>query len=198
MDSKFFNGILILFFPDGIFKRAVNVEDAFKPLTSLLFSAFLFSSVGIYVLKHFTYYKFSISLPQVFLISLSVFFIFIIVTSAVSGLLNWGYSTTLRHKGRKIEPDFLGSFCAHTYTIPLWLFLIFLHIVLYRIQDNVFVIVLSIAAIIRLLDIEARLVKVVYKMRLVQGYMLVFLQTMLLTLGGFVGYMLNLLISASR
>lgn len=198
MDSKFFNGILVLFFPDDILKRAVNDEDAFKPLTSLLFSAFLFSSVGIYVLKHFTYYKFSISLPQAFLVSLSVFFIFIIVTSAVSGFLNWGYSTTLRLKGRKIEPDFLGSFCAHAYIVPLWLFLTFLHIVLYGIQDNVFCIVLSLAAIIRLLDIEARLVKVVYKMHLVQGYMLVFLQTMLLFLGGFIGYGLRLFIFAGR
>ena len=197
MDSKFFNGILVLLFPDGIFKRAVNDEDAFKPLTSLLFSALLFSSMGIYVLKYFTYYKFSISLAQVCLVILSVFFIFIIITSAMSGLLDWGYSTTLRHKGRKIAPDFLGSFCAHAYTVPLWMFLIFLHIVLYKLQDNVFIIILSAAVIIRLLDIEARLVKVVYKMRLVQGYMLVFLQTMLLFLGVFIGYLIRLSISAS-
>ncbi len=198
MDSKFFNGILVLLFPDRIFKRAVKDEDAFKPLISLLFSAVLFSSVGIYVLKNFTYFKLTISVSQVFLVILSVFFVFILVTSAVSGILNWVYPMTLRIRSKKITDDFLGNFCAHAYTIPLWMFLIFLHIVLYRVQDNIFFIALSIAAIIRLLDVEARLVKAVYKMRLMQGYVLVFLQTMLFSLGSFIGYVLSRLISAYR
>ncbi len=198
MDSKFFNGILVLLFPDRIFKRAVKDEDAFKPLNSLLFSAVLFSSLGIYLLKNFTYFKLKISVLQVFLVILSVFFVFILVTSAVSGLLNWVYSMTLRIKSKKITSDFLGSFCTHAYTVPLWLFLIFLHIVLYTTWDNIFFIALSVAAMIRLLDLEARLVKAVYKMRLMQGYMLVFLQTLLFFLGSFIGYVFSRLIAGYR
>ncbi|MCG2712119.1 MAG: hypothetical protein L6416_07345 [Candidatus Omnitrophica bacterium] len=195
MDSKFFNGILVLLFPDTIFKQAVKDEDAFKPLTSLLFSAVLFSSLGLFVLKNFTYFKLSLSVPQVFLVILSVFFVLILVTSAVSGLLNWVYLLTLRFKSKKIIPDFLGSFCAHAYTVPVWLFLIFLHIVMQRSQDNIFFMVLSVIVILRLLDLEARLVKTVYKIRLMQSYMLVFLQTLLFSLGSFIGNVLSRLIA---
>ncbi|MCK4994084.1 MAG: hypothetical protein KAS13_03450 [Candidatus Omnitrophica bacterium] len=198
MDSKFFNGILVLLFPDSIFKKAVKDEDALKPLTSLLFSAFIFSALGIYVLKKFTYFKLNISALQVFLGIFFVFFVFILVTAFLSGLLNWVYSAALRIKKKKIVPDFLGSFCTHAYIVPLWMFLIFLHIVLYRIQDNVFLLILSIAVIIRFLDIEARLVKAVYKMRLMQGYMLVFLQTLLLFMGSFIGYALSNFINVNR
>ncbi|MFH1092540.1 MAG: hypothetical protein V1739_00135 [Candidatus Omnitrophota bacterium] len=198
MDSKFFNGILVLLFPDRIFKGAVKGEDAFKPLTSLLFSAVLFSTLGIYVLKNFTYFKLSLSITQSWLVILSVFFVFILATSAVSGLLNWMYSMTLRVKSKEIEPDFLGSFCVHAYTVPLWLFLIFLHIVLYGKHDNILFIVISAAVMIRLLDLEARLVKAVYKMRLMQSYALVFLQTLLICLGSLIGYVLSRLIAGSR
>ena len=198
MDSKFFNGILVLLFPDRIFKRAVKDEDAFKPLTSLLFSAVLFSSLGIYILKNFTYFKLSISVLQVFLVILSVFFVFILLTSAVSGLLNWVYLMTFRIKSKKITSDFLGNFCTHAYIVPIWMFLIFLHIAFYGMQRNIFFIVLFVAAIVRLLDLEARLVKAVYKMRLMQGYLLVFLQTLLFFLGGFIGYVLSRLIAGYR
>lgn len=197
MDSKFFNGILVLLFPDRIFKGAVKNEDALKPLASLLFTAALFSSLGLYVLKNFTYFKLSLSITQSLLVILSVFFVFIIATSAVSGLLNWMYSITLRVKSKGIEPDFLGSFCVHAYTVPLWLFLIFLHIVLYTRHDNVLFIVISVAAIIRLLDLEARLVKAVYKLHLMQSYALVFLQTLLICLGSLIGYVLSRLITGS-
>ncbi len=198
MNSKFFNGILVLFFPDAIFKRAVDDEEVFSPLTSLLFSSMIFSVLGIYIMKNFTYFKFTISVLQIFLVVLIVFFIFILVTSALSGFLNWVYSMTLRIKSKKITPDFLGSFCAHAYIVPLWMFLMFLYVVLYEIPVNVFFLVLFVAVIIRLLDLEARLVKTVYKMRLIQSYVLVFLQTLMLSLGGFIGYLLSCLITAYR
>lgn len=198
MDSKFFNGFLVLLFPDGIFKQAVKDEDALKPLTSLLFFAFLFSTLGLYILKNFTYFKLSITFPQVLLISFTVFFIFILLNSALSGLLNWGYSITLRVKNKKIRPDFLGSFCAHAYVVPLWLSLIFIHIIVPRIQNNILFMLISLIVIIRLLDIEARLVKAVYKMRLMQGYLVVFFQTMLLFLGSVMGYAITYFISVNR
>ena len=191
MDSKFFNGILVLLFPDRVFKKAVKDEDALKPLTSLLFFAFIFSTLGIYVLKKFTYFKLSISAVQVFLVIFSVFFIFVLVTAALGGFLNWVYCAAIRIKSKKIKSDFLGSFCTHAYTVPLWMFLFFLHIVLERAQGNVVLIIVSAAAIIRLLDIEARLVKAVYKLRLMQGYLLVCLQTLLLFLGIFLGHALS-------
>ena len=198
MDSKFFNGFLVLLFPDSIFKQAVKDEEAIKPLTSLLLFAFIFSTLGIYVLKEFTYFKFSISTAQVFLVILCVFFIFILLTAALSGLFNWAYSTTIRIKGKKIRADFLGSFCAHAYSVPLWIFLVFLHIVLEKSQENIVLIIVSVAVILRLLDIEARLLKAVYKMRLMQGYLVVCLQTMLLLLGSSLGYALSRLISMNR
>ncbi len=198
MNSKFFNGILVLLFPDRIFKQAVKDEDGLKPLTSLLFASFLFSTIGMFVLKKFTYFKLSLSVPQIFLVIFIVFFVAVFVTAAISGLFNWVYSMTILLKKKKIKSDFLGNFCTHAYTVPLWMFLIFMHIVLERVGGNIWLIIVSVSVIIRLLDLEARLVKAVYKMRLIQGYLLVFLQTLLLFLGSTLGYAITRLISMNR
>ncbi len=189
MDSEFFNGFLILFFPDRILKRTIREESAFMPLMSLLISSVFFASLGLYCVKKFIIIiaNFKIHLPAALLIILCFYFIAIIVTAALSVFFDWIYTNTVIVKNNRVSANFLGNFLCHTYVFPLWVVVFFAYIMFPKASDSLIVNSLSLALVIRLLDIEARLIKIVYGLRLIQGYILVFMELILVLLGMGIG-----------
>jgi len=191
MDSKFFNGFLVLLSPDSIFKRTIKEESAVKPLISLFISCMFFTIVALYLIKKAAKPAVEIIMVQELMFILCAFFSCVLITAAISGFFNWVYSLMIKKGTEVLEPDFLSSFCCHAYVIPLWMFLLFVHIFFSIWYKNIIVIICVMIFIIRLLDIEARLLKTMYKLRLIQGYVIIFIQMLLLSLGAGIGFLIS-------
>ncbi|MFH1460023.1 MAG: hypothetical protein ABIG64_06590 [Candidatus Omnitrophota bacterium] len=183
MYSKFFNNFLILFFPDLIFKKIIKEKSPFNSLISLLITALFFSSIGIFIYKKMIIPDLVIFLPIACLIIFCVFFLFILITALISFILDWIYLISFKFKGNNLPSDFFANFMAHAQVTPLWIFIIFLHVIFYAKQIPLIFTLLFVLIILRLLDIEARLVKTVYKLRLIQGYLMVLIQSILFLMG---------------
>lgn len=191
MNSKFFNGFLVLLSPDGIFKRTIKEESAIKPLLSLLISSAFFTILAVYMLKKATNLGVKFLLIQEVMLILSAFFSCVLITAAVSGFFNWVYSLMVKKGSKVLEPDFLSSFCCRAYVIPWWVFLLFVHLFFSSSYKNIIVVVCVLIFVVRLLDIEARLLKTVYKLKLIQGYALILLQMVLLLSGASMGFLIS-------
>ena len=183
MHSRFFNGFLAFLLPDEVFKYTIKAESAFEPLISLLLFASFSTVLGIKLLHKFALYKLSLTFPVALLGILSIFFMFILVTAAISGLSDWVYFSSVKIGRKKINSDFLSSFCCHAYIMPFWLFLLAVYLFLPALEQSSIFLIIAVFFIIRLLDMEARLIKAVYGLRLIQSYAIVFIQMILVVLG---------------
>ncbi len=170
-------------FPDRIFKRAVKEKRGLQPFLSLFICVLTFAAGGIYLFKVFQFPPVEIRLVTALLIILSTYVISIILTAVLSSFFNRVYSITIKLKGQPIRSDFRGNFLCHLHTFPYWMFLLFLYLLLSDVDIHTGWIVLLVCFIIRILDIEARLMKVVYKLRLIQGYVIVFVELVSISMG---------------
>jgi len=188
MRLRFLNGFLVFVWPDLVFKRAIQAESAFEPLVSLLLFASIFIGLGLRLILQFSSYTLNLRFPTALLMIFSVFFIFVLLTAAISVFLNWVYSACIKIGKKKIQSDFLSSFCCHAYIMPIWLFLISIYLFLPSLEKTTLFAVSAVLLMIRLLDLEARLVKAVYGFRLIQSYLLVFGQLLLVVFGASLAY----------
>jgi len=188
MRSRFFNGFLVFFSPDSIFKYTKKAESAFEPLVSLLLFAGFSTILGLKLIWFFNLYELNLLFSTALLIVFIVFFIFILLNAAISGLLDWIYSCGIKLGKKSIPSDFLGSFCCHAYIMPVWLFLVSMYLFLPDLKQSSLFAIFAVLLMIRLLDIEARLVKAVYELRLIQSYVLVFFQLICIVFGASLAY----------
>ncbi len=188
MRSRFFNGFLVFFYPDSIFKYTKKAESAFEPLISLLLFAGLSMALGLKLIHTFQLYQLNMSFFTALLIVFTIFFVFILLNAAVSGLLDWIYSFGVKMGKKNISSDFLGSFCCHAYILPVWIFLVSMYLFLPDLKKSHLFEIGAVLLMIRLLDIEARLLKAVYGFRLIQSYVLVFLQLLCIVFGASLAY----------
>ncbi|MBU1086213.1 MAG: hypothetical protein KKD05_01700 [Candidatus Omnitrophica bacterium] len=188
MRSRFLNGFLVFVWPDLVFKYAIQAETAFEPLVSLLLFASIFTALGLRLIQQFSSYTLNLRFATALLIIFSVFFIFVLITAAISVFLNWVYSACIKIGKKKIQADFLSSFCCHAYIMPIWLFLISIYLFLPNLEKTTLFGISAVLLMIRLLDIEARLIKAIYGFRLIQSYLLVFVQLILVVFGASLAY----------
>jgi hypothetical protein len=188
MHSEYFNGFLIFLYPDQVLKQTVEKESAFEPLISLLMFSAVITPVSINIADYYALYDLAFPMPILLLAIFAVFFTLILLTAAVSFLFDWLYSTGIRIGKKNIKPDFLGSFCTHAYLMPAWFFLLIIYLFFPALKYNSLFQIAAVFMMIRLLDIESRLIKAVYNFRLIQSYVLVFLQMLLVVLGVSIGY----------
>jgi len=196
MESKFFNGFLVLLFPDGIFKRIIREKDTFRPFISILISSVFLSTLSIFLFKVCRLPQVSIRPNEAVLIVAGVYFLVIVLTAALSIFFNWLYSIAIRLKTQRLSSDFAGNFLCHIHVVPLWLFLVFLTVLTTDKDINGFLLSIAVCFTIRLLDIEARLIKIVYKLRLIQAYVIVFFEFILIVCGIGLGPLIVTLISS--
>ncbi|MCP4650553.1 MAG: hypothetical protein GY853_10800 [PVC group bacterium] len=197
MDLKFLSGLLILVFPDGIFKNVVKKEAALKVFFSTAISVVALTTLAVFLFKTYKRPEIIITSHTLFSIIISVYCSIIIIGAALSWFFNWIYSISVERRGWPVGSNFVGNFLCHIYMMPFWGMLIFLYTSIVPKTMNIGWIVVMVFYTIRILDIEARLIKVVYKLRLIQGYTIVFSQLVLIGIGMGLGSFLVSLISQS-
>ena len=180
MDSRFFNGFLVFSNADSVFERTVENESAFEPLFSLLLFSSILMPISLFLINSFAVYQLHLPLNIIILWTMVLFFFLVLVTAAISGLLDWIYSWTIKIGKQNIQADFLSSFCCHSYVIPAAVFLMAIYLLLPELKQTVYFRVAAVLMLLKLADIEARLLKTVYKLRLIQSYVLLFIQTLLI------------------
>lgn len=188
MQSRFFNGFLAFIAPDEVFKYTIKTESAFEPLVSLLIFAGISTALGITLIHKFAFYALSLTFSSALLGVFIIFFIFILAAAAISGFSDWIYCSGIKIGKKKINSDFLSSFCCHAYIIPFWLFLLAVYLCLPDLEKSSVFVICAVFLIIRLLDMEARIIKAVYGLRLIQSYLLVFLQIIVFVFGISIAY----------
>ncbi|MFH1063284.1 MAG: hypothetical protein V1747_10445 [Candidatus Omnitrophota bacterium] len=198
MQSRFFNGFLAFILPDEVFNYTKKAESAFEPLVSLLLFSSISTALGIKLIHKFAAYEFNLTFSLALLGVLTIFFLFILATAAISGLLDWVYFSGVKIGKKKIKSDFLSSFCCHAYIMPFWLFLLAIYLFLPALEKSSIFVISAVFFMIRLLDMEARLIKAVYGLRLIQSYVLVFLQIILVVLGISMAYFSKDIISCLK
>jgi len=187
MECKFLNGFLVILFPDAVFKKSVSAKTALPALGSLLlFSAFLVGA-GLMSMKKFIHPLVDVSLPLAAAEIFGLWALFVLLVAAVSWFLNGVYAGTIRIKGRPLDTDFVGNFLCRAYVVPWWVALGFFYFVFVDRHETTAGILVFVLSSVRLLDIEARLVKVVYKLRLIQGYAVVCVEVLLIAAGMIIG-----------
>ena len=194
MQTKFLNGFMILICPDRIFKNAVKKEAAFEVIISLFVTTLVMTPGLMNLFKIVRIPTFTINGSTLLLIMLSTFCVFILISAVMSWFFNWLYSLAIERRAGLVTSNFTGSFICHMYVIPYWALLGTLHSILSGKSIEVWWVLVSVLFAIRLLDIEARLIKVVYRMRLIKGYAVVLAQLLLIGLGmGLGSFIVNIL-----
>jgi hypothetical protein len=188
MQSRFFNSFLVFIFPDDVFKYTIKSASAFEPLISLLlFSSFL-TGLGMKLIHKFAPQELNLAFPSALLAVLTIFFGFILATAAISGFSDWLYCAGVKIGKKQINSDFLSSFCCHAYIVPTWIFILALYLCLPVLEKSPIFIIIAVFSMIRLLDLEARLIKAVYGLRLIQSYVLIFLEMSIVVFGVSMAY----------
>ncbi|MBU1043754.1 MAG: hypothetical protein KJ915_05080 [Candidatus Omnitrophica bacterium] len=188
MRSRFFNGFLVFISPDSVFKNTIKAESAFEPIISLLLFAGIFTAFGLQLIEQFASYKLNPQFPVALLVVFFVFFIFILLNAGISIFLDWVYTVCIKIRKEKLQSDFLSSFCCHAYIMPIWIFLISIYLFLPNLEKTTIFVIIAVLLMIRLLDIEARMIKAIYGVRLIQSYLLVFVQLILVVFGASLAY----------
>ncbi|MBI4846079.1 MAG: hypothetical protein HY810_06375 [Candidatus Omnitrophica bacterium] len=190
-NSRFFNIFFVLLFPDKVFKKIIKDIPVFDVLISLLLFVLLISGWIFKGIDITDFLDITISPAKIILIILAVFFLLIMLIALISVFLDWLYSVGLRVKGQRLCSDFIGSFLCHAQVIPLWFFLGIYFFIHPHMKIHSLSMIGGIIFIARLLDIEARLLKAVYNLRMIQAYLVVFMTVLLILLGGMIGNFLN-------
>ncbi|MDD5747124.1 MAG: hypothetical protein PHO30_07680 [Candidatus Omnitrophica bacterium] len=190
MGYDFFNGFLAVLFPDSVFKKSVNAKTAFSAVGSLSLSSVFLVGVGLFGLKTFVHPNVEVTFLRAVAVIFGLWVMLIFLTAAMSWFLNSVYAGTIRIKGKPLDTDFFGNFLCRSYVIPWWVGLGFFYIAFLDRHESTAGILVFVLGGIRLLDIEARLVKVVYKLRLIQGYAVVFVEVLFIAAGMIVGSLL--------
>ena len=179
---QFFDGFLSFLFPDRVFVSTISRTRPGDAFFSLLVSSSVFMALLVYIIKQ--------KMPNMFfapnMVFLSMIFAYcslIVFIAAVSFLTDWIYVTFLSTGHLKIKNNFLDNFLCRTFTMPFWVFIFCLHVIFYaRIAAGPWLFFMSVV-VLRLLDIEARLIRRVYDVKLILGYTLVFVSSAFFCLG---------------
>lgn len=180
VESKFFAGFLVLIFPDKIFKKILKEDISLRTFISIFISMSVLVTFGVYLFKIIRGPAIMVTWINFLTVFSSLYFIVIIASSAISLFFDWVYTLAIKVKNRPIESNFAGNFLCHLYILPFWFFLIFLFI---NLKINWWSILLFAGLIIRFLDIETRLIKVVYRLGLIQGYLIMLLEVLFIWVG---------------
>ncbi|MBU4304112.1 MAG: hypothetical protein KJ893_00575 [Candidatus Omnitrophica bacterium] len=194
MKTKFLDSFLILFFPDGVLKKTISAVSPGNVFVSVFIFTACATSVLIFAVKKYAMPMLEILPAAELLLIVAVYIMNTIVAAALSGFLNWIYSSAVKIKGRLLVSNFLYNFLCRSYLVPIWAAGFFTYLFFADAGDNPAVTGVLICLAIRLLDIEARLVKRVYELRLIQGYLIVFIELLLLLSGFGIGMFLRLAI----
>jgi len=188
MESKFFDGLLVLLSADKIFKKTVREKNVFGSFRALFFSVLILNAAGICLFKILRGQAISFSLYQGLLLLISVYPLVIVSNGILSLFFDWLYSRTIKIKDRFLSSDFVDNYLVHLYILPFWFFAVFLFL---NIRLNSKWILIPIILLVRILDIEARAIKIVYNLRLAQAYTIIFAKMSLISIGAGFGYLLN-------
>ncbi|MFH2137564.1 MAG: hypothetical protein ABII88_03515 [Candidatus Omnitrophota bacterium] len=195
MTTKFLNGIMVLVFPDGVFKNTVNNESVIDSFIALFVSNIIMVSGMFYLFKKFKLPELIIPLGTMGLIIVAMYFATILLTAALSWFFNWIYSLAIERRGGPVSSNFVGNFLCHLYIMPMWIFMVLLYSYFNDKIMSVGWVLFIVLFMIRLFDIEARLLKIIYKLRLIQGYTIVFLQLLLIGIGMGLGSLIESFVS---
>ncbi|MBU0634291.1 MAG: hypothetical protein KKB82_05965 [Candidatus Omnitrophica bacterium] len=190
MSTQSLNGFLVLIFPDGIFKKTVKDKDITRPLVSLFIASVFLTAALLYIFKIVQAPGLALSPKVSFMAPVFVYFAVIVVTFAVSFFLDLLYTKSIRFRGRLFHSDLTGHFLCQVYVVPWVMFLFFLWSITAQLVLNPASSFIFVCFVIRIMDIEARLVKIVYRTRLIQAYIIIFIEFMLITLGMGIGFLL--------
>lgn len=183
MQTRFTNGFMVLVCPDRIFKDAVNKKATTEAMFSLFIITMILVPLFINIFKEVRIPSLNVTFSTIILMMFSMFFGLVLFTAGISWFFNWLYSLAIERRGGLVASDFKGNFLCHINVIPYWVMICVLHSIFYGKEVQIWWVLLSVLFTIRLLDIEARLIKVVYRMRLIQGYTVVLAQLLLIGLG---------------
>ncbi len=179
-----FDGFLFLIFPDRVFRSIVSKARPYDVFLSLLVSCTVFVSLLTWMVR--------MKMPQlvfpwqyIFLAAIFCYCSLVVFSAAISFMTDWIYVTFLSARKLKPEHDFLNNFLCRTLTLPFLAFLLYMHVLFYENIAGGPLLFLVCILLLRILDVQARLIKLVYHVRLIQGYTLVFINTVFFSLGMF-------------
>jgi hypothetical protein len=184
---RFFNGFLVLFWPDRIF-RDRREQQRLRPVIEDLLLAMMFVMVsGVVIFKVGKVPSLILSAPFLLVFVAGGWLAAFLVTSLWAGVLNAGYVLAFKSGGTTFPARFREHWLCRAYVTPWWLFFFFL-IAIRPVFGPAWldVCILSIC-LLRLMDLEARLHAQVYELSLRLAYYLVLIELALLSVGIILG-----------
>ena len=187
LEWRFMDSLRVLVQPDKTFGRVLLRRDIVAASVTMGLATSI-SAVGVMAL-----FK-SIRVPSLVIpvglgagIALGSWAAGMFLCSAGSVLLDAVYGVALTVNGRPLASDRRGHWCARACITPWWLLFFCLLAWLPLPRVSFLSLAVIIAAALRLLDLEARLLAHVYRMPLMQAYVVVLMEAIFIIIGVMLG-----------
>ncbi|RKY37621.1 MAG: hypothetical protein DRP78_00530 [Candidatus Omnitrophota bacterium] len=193
MKTNFLDGFLVLLCPDCVFEKCNKQQRFFNALISVFFSNLFFSSLCIYSFFKNNLPFLKIKINMILLLILNLYFIIIICSAILSYFLDRFYPSALKIKGLSMDSNLSKHFLCRIYVLPLWFLLLYIYLIMVSNNNDINIIgyIFIIIMLLRILDVEARLIKVVYNIKLAQAYLIISVEAWLISIGVGIGWIIS-------